>query len=325
MKLLNYFLLLIIVLWISSCSTNSDANRIEASGNIEATNITISSQVAGEIKFLLKDEGSFVNEGDTILIIDPTNYNLKLAEASNSLIAAESQYLLLKKGARKEDISLSESAYKQAEINFLQAEKDKERFENLYASKSITKKQYEDAVNKYEISLAQFNSAKENLNKIKNLARPEELNQAEANVNRVTATVEILKKNINDCFVKAPSSGYIVKKFVEKGEYAGLLSNLVKITDLSKVELVIYVSETNLAKVKTGQDAEITIDSYPEKKFKGKVIFISPEAEFTPKNIQTKEERTKLVYAVKISIPNPDLELKPGMPADASIIINTSN
>ena len=94
---------------------------------------------------------------------------------------------------------------------------------------------------------------------------------------------------------------------------------------MSVVELVIYVSETDLAKVKLGQDAEITGDTYPDKKYRGKVTFISPEAEFTPKSIQTKDERTKLVFAVKISIPNPGLELKPGMPADASIITGMNN
>ena len=325
MKILNIMLVLFSIITIISCGKGSAGNRIEASGNIEATNITISSQVAGEVQAIYKDEGSFVKTGDTILVIDPINYKLKLDEAVSTLKSVQAQYSLLKNGARKEDINMSESAYKQAEINYLQAEKDKERFDNLYSSKSITRKQYEDALNKYEISLAQFNSAKENLKKLQNLARPEELNQAEANVNRVTANIEQLKKNLNDCYVTAPSNGFIVKKFVEKGEYTGLLANLARLTDLSVVELVIYVSETDLAKVKLGQDAEITGDTYPDKKYNGKVTYISPEAEFTPKSIQTKDERTKLVFAVKISIPNPGLELKPGMPADASIITGMNN
>ncbi len=303
-----------------SCGNGNDKNTIEASGNIEATNITISSQTSGEIQSIMKDEGSLVVKGDTVLIIDPINYKLKLDEALSTLQSAEAQYSLLKSGARKEDIAQSESALKQTEINFQQAEKDKERFEKLYGSQSITKKQFEDAVNRYEITLAQFNSAKDNLKKIKNLARPEELSQAEANVNRVKASIELLKKNYNDCFVTAPSNGFIVKKFVEEGEYAGILSSLFKLADLTNVELVIYVSETELGKVKLEQNAEVKVDTYPNKTFKGKVIYISPEAEFTPKNIQTKEERTKLVFAVKISISNPDMELKPGMPADASII-----
>lgn len=311
-------IILLNILFVS-CNGNNMDGMIEASGNIEGTNITVSSQTAGEIDKILKDEGSLVNKGDTIIIIDPINYKLKLNESLSILQSSESQYSLLKTGARKEDIAQSEEALKQAEVNFSQAEKDKDRYTSLFESKSITRKQYEDAINRYEITSAQYNSAKENVRKIKNLARPDELKQAEANVNRVKASIEQLQKNINDCFVTAPSNGYIVKKFVEEGEYAGMLSSLFKITDLRKVELVIYVSETDLGKVKLGQVAEVSVDSYPDKNFKGNVTYISPEAEFTPKNIQTKDERTKLVFAVKISIPNPDLELKPGMPADALI------
>ena len=100
-----------------------------------------------------------------------------------------------------------------------------------------------------------------------------------------------------------------------------MMSSLFQVADLSSVELVIYVSETELGRVKLGQEAEIKVDTYPNKSFEGKVIYISPQAEFTPKNIQTQEERTKLVFAVKIKIDNPDFELKDGMPADASIIL----
>ena len=97
------------------------------------------------------------------------------------------------------------------------------------------------------------------------------------------------------------------------------MSSLFQVADLGSVELVIYVSETELGKVKLGQNAEIYIDTYPDKTYQGRVTYISPEAEFTPKNIQTQEERTKLVFSVKIKIDNPEFELKDGMPADAQI------
>jgi HlyD family secretion protein len=100
------------------------------------------------------------------------------------------------------------------------------------------------------------------------------------------------------------------------------LSSLCRISNLKVVDLIIYIPEAELGRVKQGSKAGITVDSFPEKQFKGEVIYISPEAEFTPKNIQTKDERTKLVFAVKIRINNPDLELKAGMPADASIYLN---
>ena len=320
MKLKLAFFLVVISFTFFSCGNGNDRNAIEASGNIETTDVIVSSQVSGKVLKILKEEGQQIISGDTVMIIDPLTYELKLREAESSLTATEAQFQLLKSGARKEDIKQAEENLKQAEINFKTAEQDKQRFENLYQSKSITKKQLDDAVARYEITLAQFNSAKENLTKIKNLARPEELKQAEANVNRLKSTADILKKSLNDCFVTSPINGVIVKKFIEAGETAGPMTSLFKVSDLRSVDLIIYISETELGKVKLDQPVDVKVDTYPDKIYKGKVIYISPEAEFTPKNIQTKEERTKLVFAVKVRIDNPNYELKTGMPADASII-----
>ena len=321
MKILTLLTISVISLTLLSCGDGSNKNLIEASGNIEATNIIVSSQVNGKIISILKDEGTKVSAGDTIMIIDPSTYKMQLSGAEASLAASEAQLELLKIGSRKEDIKQSEEALRQAEVNNQTAEQDKERFENLYQSKSITKKQYDDAVARYEITLAQLNAAKENFQKVKNIARPEEIKQAEANVNRLKANVDLTKKSLNDCYVTSPSVGIIVKKFVEAGENAGMMTSLFKVSDLSSVDLIVYVSETELGKVKLNQEVDVEVDTYPDKIYKGKVIYISPEAEFTPKSIQTKEERTKLVYSVKVRINNPDYELKDGMPADASIII----
>lgn len=319
MKLKLVIFLFAISFALLSCGSGNDKNKIEASGNIEATDVIVSSQVSGKVLSVLIEEGQRVQNGDTVLVIDPSTYQLKLQEAVSSLAASEAQLQLLKSGARKEDIKQAEEHAKQAEVNLKLAEQDKQRFENLYQSKTITKKQLDDAVARYEITLAQFNSAKENLTKIENLARPEELKQAEANVNRFKASVDILKKNLNDCYVISPINGFIVKKFIEAGETAGPMTSLFKVSDLSLVDLVIYISETELGKVKLEQPVDVRVDTYPDKIYKGKVIYISPEAEFTPKNIQTKEERTKLVFAVKVRIENPNYELKTGMPADAVI------
>ena len=320
MKKITFYISPLLVLLFISCNGNNQ-DRIKASGNIEATNIVVSSQVAGKVIQIFKDEGNRVNKSDTVIIIDPETYKLKLDEALASKEYAQAQYKLLKVGARSEDIKQAEDNLKQAQVAFDLAEKDKERMDNLFKSQTITKKQHDDAVGNYEIAKARLNSAKENLYKVKNLARPEELRQAEANLNRAIANVSLLQKNLNDCFVTSPSSGFLTKKFVETGETAGMMSSLFQVADLNSVELVIYVSETELGRVKLGQETEIKVDTYPNKSFEGKVIYISPQAEFTPKNIQTQEERTKLVFAVKIKIDNPDFELKDGMPADASIIL----
>jgi HlyD family secretion protein len=323
MKIFNIILVITLFQLITSCGNNSDREVIEASGNIEATNITISAKVSGEILQILKDEGAQVFKGDTIIFIDTEIFELRLTEAIAAREYAEAQYSLLKEGARDEDVRQAEANLTQAKINLDLAEKNKERMVNLYATKSITTKQYDDAIANHQIVLARYNAANENLNKIKNLARPEELKQAEANLKRMEVNVKLIQKSVNDCYVTSPVDGFIVKKFIEVGESVGMMSSLFQVSDLNVVELVIYVPETELAKVKLNHTTDVQVDTYPDKTYEGKVIYISPEAEFTPKNIQTKEERTKLVFAVKIQIPNSDFELKSGMPADAFVNIGS--
>lgn len=318
MKIIKYLPVFILLL-ILGCGNGNDKNTIEASGNIEATNVIVSSQVTGKILSLLKDEGESVNAGDTVLIIDHETLALQLKQAFASKEAAEAQLNLLKAGAREEDIKQGEEAVTQAKVSFESAQKDVGRMKALFNSKSITKKQYEDAVSRLDITQAQLTSAQENLKKLKNLARPEDIKQAQANVDKQVAAIDLLKKQIRDSYVQSPINGIIVKKFFEPGETVTMLSSLFKVSDLSVVSLIIYISEEELGKVKLGQTADVSSDTYPDKKYEGKITYISPEAEFTPKNIQTKDERTKLVFAVKIEVKNPKFELKPGMPADAVV------
>jgi HlyD family secretion protein len=310
------------ILSLIGCGNNNDGKTIEASGNIEATNVIVSSKVTGEIVSLNKDEGDLVKEGDTILVIDNELLTLQLNQAEAAVKGAEAQHELLKNGARQEDIKQAEEGLKQAEANYTVALKDRDRMQALFTGGTVTQKQLDDAVAKYDITNAQLKTSKENLHKVKNYARPEEIKQSQANLDKQEAGVKILQKNIRDSYVKSPVNGIIVKNFIEKGETVTQLSSLVKVSDLKKVELVIYVSEEELGKVKLGQRTDVKVDTYSNRTFHGKITFISPEAEFTPKNIQTKDERTKLVFAVKIEIDNPGMELKPGMPADAIVYLD---
>ncbi|HEX9740085.1 MAG TPA: efflux RND transporter periplasmic adaptor subunit [Ignavibacteriaceae bacterium] len=313
------------LLLLTSCGNNNQQKLIEASGTIESTNVIVSSKTSGEILTFNFNEGVQVNAGDTILIIDHELLDIQLQQSMAAKDAAEAQMKLMLSGARKEDVNQAEQNLNQAKVNFETAERDKIRFKNLYDSRSITQKQYEDAIATYDLMNAQYISAQENYNKVKKIFRQEEIDQAKANLNKATAGVELLRKNIRDCYVISPIKGFIVKTFVERGESVSPMSSLFKVSDLDEVELVVYVSEEELGYVKLGQKADVTIDTYKDKSYEGKVTYISSEAEFTPKNIQTKEERTKLVFAVKITIPNKDYDLKSGMPADAVIKIAPSN
>lgn len=301
------------------CGNGNDKNTIKASGDIEATNITVSSKVTGQVLKINYEEGALVKAGDTLIIIDHANLEIQLQQALAAEEQADAQLQLMKQGVRSEDIKQADDAVKQAKANFDLAAQDKERNEMLFQSSSITKQQFDNIISKYEIASAQFSSANENLKKMKSFYRPDDIRQAAANLRRQKAAADLLKKNISDSYVTAPIGGFIVKKFVEAGESVLPMSSLLMISDLSHVDLVIYVPETELGRIQLGQSADVSVDTFAGKSFKGKVIYISPQAEFTPKNIQTKDERTKLVYAVKIHIANPEYELKDGMPADAVV------
>ena len=320
MKKNKIVIIALLVIGITSCSNNSDNSLIEHSGTIETTIVVVSSQVAGKIEKTNFHEGESVNSGDTLAIIEHEKFDLQLAQAEATLKAAEIQLKIVKKGGRDEDKNQANEILIQAELNLSQVTKNKERMEKLYASQAVTEKQYDDATTAYELAMSKYNTAKQNVNKVKS-ARPEDIEKAEANLQKVKSSIGLIKKNIKDCYLTSPIDGQVVNKFIETGESVSFMSSTYKITNLNEAELIVYVTEKELAFVKYGQTANISIDAFEDKSFSGKVIFISPEAEFTPKNIQTKDERTKLVFAVKIKIDNSEHFLKPGMPADARIEI----
>ncbi|MBS1492525.1 MAG: efflux RND transporter periplasmic adaptor subunit [Bacteroidetes bacterium] len=319
MRYINIALLLFVFLY--GCSKKEDTDTITSTGTIESVNVTISSKVAGQISSLNFKEGDRVKQGDLLIAIDHDLLDIQLRQAQAGVDLAQAQFNLVKNGATKNDIKIQSDLVEQARINLEAAKIERDRTENLYKENSITKQQYDNVLSRYDLAAAQLQSAKDNLTRIKNITRPEDIESARANLNKAISAYDLLKQNISDCSVYAPVNGIISKKYVEQGEIVNPQSSLLKISDLETVNLMIYVSETELGKVKLNETADITVDSYKDKVYKGKVIFISPEAEFTPKNIQTKDERTKLVFGVKLEIPNPQFDLKPGMPADAKLFV----
>ena len=302
----KYFLISFLVLFFG-CSS-SDDKQISASGTIETTEVTINAKVGGQILKLYVDEGSNVKIGDTLAIIDRADLEIQLEQAMANFDAAEAQYKLTVQGTREEDIA-------QAEATFKNAEDDLNRSERLFSEKSISQKQLDDARTRYIL-------AKQNYDKLKRGFRPEEIDAVRARRDQAAAQVKAIKKKIEDSYVTTPIAGVVTLKVVEEGEVVMPNASLFRISQLDKVRLMIYVSEEELAKVKLGQPADVYIDAFPKKPFSGKIVYISSIAEFTPKNVQTKEDRTKLVFGVKIEIPNQEHILKPGMPADAVIKIN---
>ncbi len=291
---------------LAGCSGN-DRNIIEASGTIEGTDVDVGMEAAGRVTAVRVDEGTRVHVGDTLLTVDDSDYRIQLRQATANLESFEAQYKLALEGSRKEDII-------QAEAAFHAADADYQRMKGLLASQTVTQKQYDDVY-------ARYVAAQQTYEKLRRGLRPEEITNARVRRDYAAAQVDLLRKKVHDCVLCSPTNGVVTLRSIEPGELVGIGTNVLRVTYMERVNLMIYVNEQDLARIALGQSADVSVDGAPGKVFAGKVVYIAPSAEFTPKNVQTKEERTKLVFGVKIQIENPDGALKPGLPADAKLAV----
>lgn len=293
MRFHYYVHLLIVVLLIMSCGKQNQVPG--GSGLIEATEIVVSSEISGQLKSLRFDEGDSIKTGDTIAEIDTVTTMLRLHQAEALKEMAETK------------VKISSINIEQASYNLDLAQKEYERVSALLKSGSITQQQYdrtETAYNQAVLSKKQADAAYE--------ATVAELANAES-------AIALLGKQLNDCFPRSPESGVITNKFVEVGELIGVGKPLVKIAKLDTVWVKVYLPPSDLTRISLGGHALVDPEDGRNKPLEGKVSWISDQAEFTPKNVQTKEARADLVYAVKITIPNPGKVLKIGMPVSVKI------
>jgi HlyD family secretion protein len=308
-------LLAVSILAALSCVNKKDL--IEASGTIEATEIRVSSSVSGKLVSMKAREGDLVRAGDSIASIDHAALDIKLGEAQAGVELARAQLDLLLVGARSEDLAQAEAALVSARETAKIARADAQRTAELFAGGSATQKQKDEAESRAAQAEAQEKAAEQALRKLTSGARPEELRAAKARLDQAEWALRAVRKQIEDCSVTAPISGIVSKRLAEPGELVTTGSGLITLIDPESLSLTIYVPETVLGSISLGMKAEIRIDSAPHRSFYGQVSHIASKAEFTPKNVQTKDERVKQVFAVKLELGSGEGILKPGMPADA--------
>jgi len=295
---------LLITVAFAGCN-NNNGKTITETGTLEANHVTMSAQVSGMIQFFGPEEGTMVSKGDTVALVDPADWQYQLAQAEANMRAADAQYRLALEGPRKEDVA-------QGKANYESAKADLQRMEELFKTKSISDKNVEDA-------RTRFTLAEQAWEKLQRGSRPEEVDLAKARRDQAAAQMAQLRKKVNDCIITAPIGGTLVNRFVEPGELVTPGATVARIADLRDMEVNIYVAEMVLPRIQLGQSATVAVDAFPERTFQAHVVFLSPTAEFTPKNIQTKDERVKLVFAVKLKVQNPEGFLKAGLPADVTL------
>ena len=299
------------------CGEGNEDGRILASGHVEATEVLISSKVAGTLEYLAVDEGTPVGAGEEVARIDTVDTLLALESAKAEQALAQAELRLRLAGSRKEDILEARAQLVSAEADLAGASRDLERMEGLLASGSGTAKSRDDARTRHDVAAAVVEAVRERVRRMEAGFRDEEKDAARARKQAADAGIARLEQQIEDATIRSPVGGIVTQKLSEQGELVAPGAGIVVVTNLASAWLNAYIPEPDLGRIRLGQEAEVLTDDGQSRA--GRVAFIASQAEFTPKNVQTRDERVKLVFRIKVSVDNGDGLFKPGMPAEARL------
>jgi len=300
---------------IVGCGRAGRDGRVLASGHIEANDVRIATKVRGRLLERPVDEGDAVKPGQLLGIVDTVDTELALREAKAQREQADAVFRLRVAGSRREDIAELAARVDAEAANLAGAEKELARQERLVAEGVTTAQTRDDALARRDALAAQLESAKQSLARAKAGSRDQEIEGARAARDAIDARIAQLTQAIADATIVSPVAGRVTEKIAEAGELLAAGAPILVVTDLARPWLTVYVAEPDLGKIKLGAEAQVVTDGGETRP--GKVTFIASTAEFTPKNVQTRDERVKLVYRVKIGLDNADGLFKPGMPAQA--------
>lgn len=296
-------------------------NTIRVSGTIEVTDAELSFRVAGRIVSRAAAEGETLVKGAVAAELDATELVQDVALRQAELDAALADLAELRAGSRPEEIGQAEAA-----LALARAEADRARIEDarqrqLLANDAVAARDQESAETAFVVARARVRTAEEKLRLLRKGPRAEQIAQLRSRADRARRALEIAQTRAGYATLTAPFSGMVLAEHLEPGEQVSPGTPVVTLGALDHVWLRAYIDETDLGRVHVGQPVSVSTDTFAGRSYRGRVSFIASEAEFTPKNVQTEKERVKLVYRIKVEIPNPNLELKPGMPADGDILI----
>ena len=318
------FVVLLIMLVITGCGSqnNNGGGQIELSGTVEAREVDLAFQVGGRISQLDADEGRWVEQGDVIAALDPTDLQLALQQTTATANAARANLDALKAGTRMQELRVAEADLQkaQSQLNFAKAEVKRVSF--LVPKKLASEEQLEQSQLQYEVALAGVEQAKQHLSLLREGPREEDIQRAEQEFIARTEASEISKQQLAYARLVSPVTGMITVRLTEAGEVVAPGQSIARVAQTEKPWIRAYINETQLGRVRVAQHAQIKIDGVPEQTLPGKLTFISPVAEFTPKTVETRELRVDLVYRIKVEVENTEGILKIGMPADVILEIS---
>lgn len=300
-----------------ACGRAQDPGLLVAAGHVEATDVRVAAKVGGRLEAVPVREGDRVTRGQELARVETVDLQLALQQARAERELAGADLRLKLTGARPEDIAEVEANLRSVEADLGAAERDLLRMQGLLDKGSGTQKSKDDAQARRDALRGRRDALQQALGRLRAGFRSEEKEGARARVAASEARIAQLEQQVKDASVTSPLDGLVTEKLSEAGEMVPAGTPLLVITDLGDTWLTVYVAEPDLGRVRLGQAAQVRTDGGEARD--GKVTFIASQAEFTPKNVQTRDERVKLVFKVKIGLENRDGLFKPGMPAEARL------
>lgn len=333
MKKIFYLVGILSIILFLGCNKAGTSNNITVSGTIEATEVNIASETAGKIELVKVQEGDIVKPNQLLLTLENKSSEYMVKQSRAVLKAAQAKANEVKKGSRSQQIRQAQDqvqqfiAMRDGAYNAMKNAQDlKVAIEAAAKQGKATSADVLRADGQYEASLSQYNAysaqvkaLKEQVSLLKAGATKEAIAALNAGVEQAKAALDAANYQLSRYRILTPSNGTIIGVNVNPGEWVNPGASVITLTDLNKLWITIFIPEADIGKIKLGQEVKIKVDSFPKENFNGTITKIANEAEFTPKNVQTKEERVKTVFAVKVSIDKTNGKLKPGMPADVEI------
>lgn len=308
------------VLWkLAPWDARPDDGTVFASGTMDATEIAVSFRVPGILHSRPVEEGSRVKLGELLAALDERESVARLHQVQAAQQTAQARLKDLEQGYRPHEIAEARAQTGQARANLTNLEEEATRSEALFRGGATSQQRRDKDRTAATVATEQHRAAQERLKLLQSGYRPETINAARAQLGEAQAAVEAARVAREDLQVKSSVDGVVTRTHAEVGETLGAGRPVVTVTNISKPWVRVYIPENQIGKVRLGAAAKVKVDTFPNREFAGRVSYVSSQAEFTPKNVQTQEERVKLVFAVNVTLDNRDGTLKPGMPADVYI------
>lgn len=308
--------------WLALRGGDASAEGVVASGTVEATDADLGFQAAGRVLRVDVVEGDAVTTGAELARLDTRELEAGLAGARAQLDAAEARLDELERGARPQEVTTAEAAVRSAATRAEEARLESERAGTLFTGGAISRQAFDRAESAHQVAAAALAQTEEQLALVREGPRIETIRAQRAAAEQARANVARAEAALAYGVITAPFDGVVTVRHREAGEAISPGAPVLTVLDPSDRWVRIYVREDQMGLVRLGLAAQISSDTYPDRVYLGEVVFIGSEAEFTPRNVQTAEERIKLVYPVKVRITgDPDFELKPGIPADVTLLV----